>query len=86
MIYPLSSIGVRPRDGGTCTRENNSANTQQTPKTKKQLPAFVILGIIALIAAVALALTNMVTKGPIQERAAAALQEAFNAVMPAESY
>ena len=66
--------------------ENNSANTQQTPKTKKQLPAFVILGIIALIAAVALALTNMVTKGPIQERAAAALQEAFNAVMPAESY
>ena len=66
--------------------ENNSANTQQTPKMKKQLPAFVILGIIALIAAVALALTNMVTKGPIQERAAAALQEAFNAVMPAESY
>ena len=53
---------------------------------RSRLPAFVILGIIALIAAVALALTNMVTKGPIQERAAAALQEAFNAVMPAESY
>ena len=67
--------------------ENNTANNQQgTPKAKKQLPAFVILGIIALIAAVALALTNMVTKGPIQERADAALREAFNAVMPADSY
>ena len=60
-----------------------SANAQDE---ESRLPAFVILGIIALIAAVALALTNMVTKGPIQERAAAALQEAFNAVMPAESY
>ena len=67
--------------------ENNTVNTNQdAPKGRKQLPAFVILGIIALVAAVALALTNMVTRGPIQERAAAALREAFSTVMPAESY
>ena len=56
-----------------------------TPR-KKQLPAFLILGIIALVAAVILAATNAVTKGPIQEHKMAALKEAFNAVMPADSY
>ena len=53
---------------------------------KKQLPAFLILTIIAVVAAVVLALTNMVTAGPIAEHAMAALKDAFNAVMPAESY
>ena len=56
-----------------------------TPR-KKQLPAFLILGIIALVAAVVLALTNALTKGPIAEHKMAALKEAFNAVMPADSY
>ena len=37
-----------------------------TPR-KKQLPAFLILGIIALVAAVVLALTNALTRGPIAE-------------------
>ena len=59
--------------------ENNA------PK-KKQLPAFLILTIIAVVAAVVLGLTNMITAGPIAEHAMAALKEAFNAVMPAESY
>ena len=59
--------------------ENNA------PK-KKQLPAFLILTIISVVAAVVLAVTNMVTAGPIAEHAMAALKEAFNAVMPAESY
>ena len=53
---------------------------------KKQLPAFLILTIIAVVAAVVLALTNMITAGPIAEHAMAALKDAFNAVMPAESY
>ena len=69
--------------------ENNTANVNQengAPAGKKGLPAYIILGIIALVAAVALAVTNMITKGPIQERADAALREAFNAVMHAESY
>ena len=51
----------------------------------KNLPAFVILGIIALVAALVLALTNAITKGPIAEHAMEALQEAFSAVMPADS-
>ena len=53
---------------------------------KKQLPAFLILTIIALVAAAVLAVTNMITAGPIAEHAMAALKDAFNAVMPAESY
>lgn len=56
-----------------------------TPKTK-QLPAFLILTIISVIAALVLALTNAITAGPIAERAAAALREAFGAVLPADSY
>ena len=58
---------------------------KNTPK-KKQLPAYLMLAIIALVAAVVLAVTNMVTSGPIQEHAMAALKEAFGAVMPADSY
>ena len=48
--------------------ENNTANVNQengAPAGKKGLPAYIILGIIALVAAVALAVTNMITKGPI---------------------
>ena len=56
-----------------------------TPR-KKQLPAFLILGIIALVAAVVLALTNALTRGPIAEHQMAALKDSFGAVMPAESY
>ena len=56
-----------------------------TPR-KKQLPALLILGIIALVAAVVLALTNALTRGPIAEHQMAALKDSFGAVMPAESY
>ena len=54
--------------------------------TRKQLPAFLVLGIIALVAAVVLAATNMVTRGPIAEHQMAALKESFGAVMPADEY
>ena len=53
---------------------------------RKQLPAFVILGIIALIAALVLAITNAITKGPIAENQMAALKDAFAVVMPADEY
>ena len=53
---------------------------------KKQLPAFVILGIISLVAALVLAATNAITEGPIQEIAMKALRDSFSAVMPADSY
>ncbi|MCH5287378.1 MAG: FMN-binding protein, partial [Christensenellaceae bacterium] len=59
--------------------ENNTS-------AKKGLPAFVILGIIALVAALVLAVTNAITKGPIAEHQIAALREAFAAVMPADEY
>ncbi|MBQ7864856.1 MAG: hypothetical protein IJ350_00695 [Clostridia bacterium] len=42
--------------------------------TKKQLPAFLILTIIAVVAAVVLALTNMITAGPIAEHDMSALK------------
>ena len=54
--------------------------------TRKQLPAFLVLGIISLVAAVVLAATNMITRGPIAEHQMAALKEAFGAVMPADEY
>lgn len=53
---------------------------------KRQLPAYVILGIIALVAALVLALTNAITSGPIAEHAMKALRESFSAVMPADEY
>ncbi len=56
-----------------------------TPK-KKQFPAYVTLTIIAVIAAVVLAATNQLTKGPIAEHEMAALKETFGTVMPADSY
>ena len=53
---------------------------------KKQLPAFLVLTIICLVAALALAGTNAITKGPIAEHAMAAQREAFGAVMTADEY
>ncbi|MGN0778035.1 MAG: FMN-binding protein [Aristaeellaceae bacterium] len=53
---------------------------------RKQLPAFLVLAIIALVAGVVLAVTNMVTKGPIAEHQMAALKASFGAVMPADEY
>ena len=53
---------------------------------KKQLPAFLVLTIICLIAALALAATNAITKGPIAEHAMAAQRAAFGAVLTAEEY
>ncbi|MBQ7139478.1 MAG: FMN-binding protein, partial [Clostridia bacterium] len=53
---------------------------------KKQLPAFLALTIICLVAALALAGTNAITKGPIAELAMAAQREAFGAVMTADEY
>ncbi len=56
------------------------------PAQKKQLPAFLVLTIICLVAALALAGTNAITKGPIQALAMAAQREAFGAVMTADEY
>ncbi len=56
------------------------------PAQKKQMPAFLVLTIICLVAALALAGTNAITKGPIQELAMAAQREAFGAVMTADEY
>ncbi len=53
---------------------------------KKQMPAFLALTIICLVAALALAGTNAITKGPIQELAMAAQRAAFGAVMTADEY
>ena len=53
---------------------------------KKQLPAFLVLTIISLVAALVLAVTNEVTKGPIAEHAARARREAFNTVLQAADY
>ena len=57
-----------------------------TNNNKKQLPPFLVLTIIAVIAAIVLAGTNMVTRGPILEHAMKALRESFSAVMPADVY
>ncbi len=59
--------------------------TNQTAQ-KKQLPAFLVLTIICLVAALALAVTNAITAGPINEHKMAAQREAFGAVMIAEEY
>ena len=53
---------------------------------KKQMPAFLALTIICVVAALALAVTNSFTKGPIQEHAMKAQREAFGAVMTADEY
>ena len=53
---------------------------------KKQLPAFLVLTIICLVAALALAATNAVTAGPIEEHKAAARAANFSAVLSATAY
>ena len=77
MVSPFSMI-----DGLFFKEEINMTNQVQ----KKQLPAFLVLTIICLIAALALAATNAITKGPIAEHAMAAQREAFGAVMAADEY
>ena len=55
--------------------------------SKKQLPALIVLAIIAVAAALLLGLTNAITAGPIEEHRMAALNAAYSAVMPdAASY
>ena len=54
--------------------------------TKKQLPSYVILAIIALVAALALAVTNAITEGPIKEHEEAAQNAAFQSVMEADTF
>ncbi len=53
---------------------------------KNQLPAFLVLTIICLIAALALAATNAVTAGPIEGHKAAARAANFSAVLNATAY
>ena len=49
--------------------------------TKKTLPAYVVLALIALVAALVLAVTNAITAGPIAEHQMASLKAAFGEVM-----
>lgn len=53
---------------------------------KKRLPAFAVLTMIALVAALILAATNVVTKGPIAEHEAEELRASLNSVLPADEY
>lgn len=53
---------------------------------RKQLPAYAVLCIISLAAAVVLAATNMITRGPIAQHQQEALQAALSAVLPADTY
>ena len=54
--------------------------------SRKQLPAFMVLCIISLVAAVVLAATNLITRGPIAEHQAAELQATLSTVLPADTY
>ncbi len=58
---------------------------ENSPK-KQQIPAFAVLTIIAVIAALVLAVTNLLTEGPIAKRQAQQLQDAFGAVLAADTY
>ncbi|MBE5809793.1 MAG: FMN-binding protein [Clostridiales bacterium] len=64
--------------------ENKEATIMSN--NKKQLPAFLVLTIICLVAALALAATNAVTAGPIEEHKAAARAANFSAVLSATAY
>ena len=68
--------------------QQNEAPVTTAPEApaKKKLPPFAVLAIIATVAAVVLALTNMVTAGPIRELAMKDLRAAFDSVMPAYGY
>ena len=58
----------------------------ETKTTRKQLPAYLILALIALAAALLLAVTNAITAGPIKEHEEAAQNAAFQSVMTADSF
>ena len=58
----------------------------ETKTTRKQLPAYLILALIALAAALLLAVTNAITAGPIKEHEEAAQNAAFQSVMEADSF
>ena len=51
--------------------------------TMKRMPAFIILTVVTLVSAALLALTDAVTRGPIQEAAIAEANNARKAVLPA---
>ncbi len=57
-----------------------------TNQVTKQQPAYLVLTVICLVAALVLAGTNAITSGPIREHEMAAQREAFGAVMAAEEY
>ncbi len=62
---------------------NQEGNIEMESKQqKKQLPAYAVLAIIALVAAVVLAVTNLLTRDAIAEHQRAALVQAYGAVMP----
>ena len=58
----------------------------ETKTTRKQLPAYLILALIALAAALLLAVTNAITAGPIKAHEEAAQNAAFQSVMEADSF
>ena len=58
----------------------------ETKTTRKQLPAYLILALIALAAALLLAVTNAITAGPIKAHEEAAQNAAFQSVMTADSF
>ena len=58
----------------------------ETKTTRKQLPAYLILALIALAAALLLAVTNAITAGPIKVHEEAAQNAAFQSVMEADSF
>ena len=58
----------------------------ETKTTRKQLPAYLILALIALAAALLLAVTNAITAGPIKAHEEAAQNAAFQSVLEADSF
>ena len=58
----------------------------ETKTTRKQLPAYLILALIALAAALLLAVTNAITAGPIKAHEEAAQNAAFQSAMEADSF
>ena len=55
-------------------------------ESTKKRPPYLILCLIALVAALALGITNAITAGPIEQHRMDALSAAYNAVLPAENY
>ena len=59
-----------------------SKQEQAAPAKKRSFAPWMILGIIALAAALVLGLTNLITEGPITERKQKELEAAFSNVQP----